>query len=71
MKEIFAVLASVFQTEFSQGRNILGWSLTGSIWFLTNIENINNILTLLLTFASLVWVTIKIVLAIKNGRREK
>jgi uncharacterized membrane protein len=70
MKSIISIILMTFEGEFTKIHNVLGWLLTSSVWVLTNIDHINNILTAVLTLCSIVWVVVKIVLAFKDRHRN-
>ncbi|SKC53518.1 hypothetical protein SAMN05660236_1351 [Ohtaekwangia koreensis] len=70
MKSITSILLMTFEKEFTKLHNAIGWLITSTIWLTTNIEKINNLLTALLTLCSIIWVVVKIILAIKNKRND-
>jgi len=70
MKSIISIIVMSFEKEFTKVHNAIGWLITSSIWLTTNIEKINNILTAFLTLCSIVWVVLKIILAIKTKKND-
>lgn len=70
MKSILSIISIVFETEFKKLYNVIGWIATSSIWMVTNIEKVNNILTAFLTLCSIAWIIIKIILAIRGKKND-
>lgn len=68
MKSIVSLILMTFEKEFTKFHNAIGWLVTSSIWLTTNVEKINNILTAMLTLCSIIWVIVKIILAVKNKK---
>jgi hypothetical protein len=71
MKGIFSIIAMSFESEFSKLHNLLGWGLTASVWSVTSIEKVNTVLTVVLSTCSIIWVLVKIYIAIKQYQKGK
>lgn len=70
MRSILSILLMTFEKEFTKLHNAIGWLITSTIWLTTNIEKINNILTAMLTLCSIIWVIVKIILALKSKKND-
>jgi hypothetical protein len=71
MKSIISILIMSFEQEFSKIPNLIGWLLTTfTIINSSELEKVNLVFTVLLTLASLFWVVLKIILAIKNSKND-
>jgi len=71
MKNLLLSIATAFNGEFLDHKNILGWTMASTAWFLANVEQINTILGAILSTVSILWVCLKIALAIHGHFKRR